>query len=346
MYTLAFTSDDLPSAVGFTHWSRIVSGTLTPVRLSSPHAEDFHGSVRMRNLGAVQLVVLRYSSLLAHRPTQLIRRTDPGLCQLMVPLHGSLTLSHAGQDMLLRPGDLVLKDSSQPFQLRALPDGATADGAPAGRELPGHLTAQFPRSLLSARDTDLDQLTAVRIPTDRGMGALLSNLLVRLGTGPECYRPAEATHLGTAVVDLFGAVLASSLHAESAQPREAMRRALVLRIHGFIHRHLPDPRLSPATIASAHHISLRHLHRLFQEDDTTVSAWIRHQRLEHCRHDLADPQLSAHRIHAIAAQWGYPQPADFSRAFRTAYGITPREFRHIALRAAFGAQLQRACAYC
>ncbi|GAB3988835.1 hypothetical protein GCM10029978_112270 [Actinoallomurus acanthiterrae] len=36
-------------------------------------------------------------------------------------------------------------------------------------------------------------------------------------------------------------------------------------------------------------------------------------------------------IHAIAAGWGFPRAADFTRAFRTAYGAPPRDYRLQAL---------------
>ncbi|WP_243741203.1 helix-turn-helix domain-containing protein [Streptomyces sp. 8K308] len=58
---------------------------------------------------------------------------------------------------------------------------------------------------------------------------------------------------------------------------------------------------------------------------TTLAAWIRHQRLERIRHDLADPTQRALPIHLIAARWGYTDPALFSRA---TYGTTPRDYRH------------------
>ncbi|GAB2620489.1 hypothetical protein GCM10027168_60690 [Streptomyces capparidis] len=111
---------------------------------------------------------------------------------------------------------------------------------------------------------------------------------------------------------------------------QARRRALWLRVHAFIDQHLGDPALGPEAIAAAHGISTRHLHRLFAEHDRTVAAWIRHRRLECCRDDLADPQLAARPIQSIAAQWGFTGPAQFSRAFRAAYGVSPREHRHAA----------------
>jgi AraC-like DNA-binding protein len=111
------------------------------------------------------------------------------------------------------------------------------------------------------------------------------------------------------------------------------QQALLVRIQGFIQQQLADPRLGPASIAAAHHISLRYLYRLFQHQQTTVGAFIRRQRLERCRRDLADAGLSHLPIHAVAAGWGFTEPAVFSRTFRGAYGMSPREYRHGAVTA-------------
>nr|WP_243274742.1 helix-turn-helix domain-containing protein [Streptomyces albus] len=74
----------------------------------------------------------------------------------------------------------------------------------------------------------------------------------------------------------------------------------------------------------------------------TVAAWIRRQRLEHCRRDLADPRLRDRPIHAIAARWGFPRPGDFTRAFRAAYGIPPRDYRRMAVNGEPGAEPREA----
>ncbi|MEO3829549.1 helix-turn-helix domain-containing protein [Actinomadura sp. B10D3] len=103
--------------------------------------------------------------------------------------------------------------------------------------------------------------------------------------------------------------------------------SLVAQIHAFVQTNLGDRNLTPASIAAAHHISLRYLHKLFQQEGHTVAAWIRERRLERCRRDLADPRLAARPIHAIAARWGFTSAAHFSQAFRSSYGLSPRQFR-------------------
>ncbi len=55
----------------------------------------------------------------------------------------------------------------------------------------------------------------------------------------------------------------------------------------------------------------------------TVSTWIRTRRLEQCRRDLLDPMLADRPVAAIAARWGFVDAAHFSRAFKTAFGVSP-----------------------
>ena len=134
-------------------------------------------------------------------------------------------------------------------------------------------------------------------------------------------------------LDLAVAALAAQLGAEDRLAPETRRQALVSRVEAFIEQNLGDPGLTPAAIAAHHHISVGYLHRLFQPRQLTVAAWIRHLRLERCRADLANPRLRLRPVHAVGARWGFRSPADFSRAFRAAYGMPPGDYRSQALAA-------------
>jgi AraC-like DNA-binding protein len=83
-----------------------------------------------------------------------------------------------------------------------------------------------------------------------------------------------------------------------------------------------DPGLGPEQIARAHFYSPRYVHKLFAEDGSGVSAWIRKQRMERALADLRRP--SDDTVAAIALRWGYRDAASFSRAFRQTYGCSPQ----------------------
>jgi AraC-like DNA-binding protein len=101
----------------------------------------------------------------------------------------------------------------------------------------------------------------------------------------------------------------------------------MLQITAYIERHLGDAGLAPGDIAAAHHVSTRQLHKLFHAQGTTVSGWIRERRLEHCRRDLLDARYASRPVASIGARWGYPDAAHFSRLFKGAYGLSPRDYR-------------------
>jgi AraC-like DNA-binding protein len=142
--------------------------------------------------------------------------------------------------------------------------------------------------------------------------------------------PAGRARVGAAALDLLTVALAGRLDRSGEVPPDTSQRALVLRVRAFIEGRLADPDLTPATVARAHHVSLRSLYKLFEGEPTSVAGVIRERRLERARRDLLDPALAARPVSAIAARWGLTNPAHFSRAFRAAYGASPAEYRRLA----------------
>lgn len=90
---------------------------------------------------------------------------------------------------------------------------------------------------------------------------------------------------------------------------------------------LGEPGLSPRSIASALHVSVRTLHAAFAPAGVSVSETIRTKRLERCRQDLADPALDSWRVSDIGSRWGFVSHSHFTAAFREVYGATPSAFR-------------------
>ncbi|QJS99186.1 helix-turn-helix domain-containing protein [Streptomyces asoensis] len=323
MIETVLRSEDLPVADRFEWWQELTSHTLTPTEITSDHADDFRACVRLLDLGAVQVSVLSYPSLRSRRTPALVRRSDPELYHLALTLRGRQSISHCRRDALVGVGDLLLYDTSHPYDASAFPDD---DGTVEG------IVVNVPRAAFPLPAAKVDRLLAAPLPGDTGMGALLSQFLLRLAPESDSCRPQDAIRLGGLTVDLITAFLAHHADTEDGVPPESRHHALMVGIHSFIERNLGDLKLSPSAVAASHHISVRYLHRLFQPQGITVSAWIRQRRLERCRRDLADPRLSDRPIGFLAARWGFVHASEFTRAFRRAYGIPPSTYRQDALR--------------
>ncbi|WP_406126283.1 AraC family transcriptional regulator [Streptomyces sp. NBC_00989] len=316
-----FRSDDVPVEDRFEYWRELTHQAIAPSHISSEHAGDFWAEQRMMELGPVYVWPTSLLPARFVRTEKLVRQCDPETYHLTLVLGGGLGLDHVGRTDFYGPRDLWVTDSSRPYDVHPSP----ADGQ---RAIAG-VGVDFPKALMPMPPDRMLPLLGRRLSGREGTGALLTGFLAGLDQQAESLRPSDATRLGTVVVDLVAAWFAQVLEAESALSPETRHRTLIARIRAFIRDNLHDPELTPPVVAAAHHISLSYLHRLFQEDarGETVAAWIRTQRLEGARRDLANPALRDTPIRAIAARWGLLRAADFTRSFRQAYGLSPREYR-------------------
>ncbi|XVQ06272.1 helix-turn-helix domain-containing protein [Spirillospora sp. CA-255316] len=253
-----------------------------------------------------------------HRTPGLIRRGGPELYRVVLAVSGTVLLGQDGGTARLGSGDLAVYDFSRPYEL--VYDSAVQLAV-----------FSLPREALAVPADTVRRLTAVAISGDGGTAALAAPLLRRVAEDVETYQPASAARLSTVVMDLLTTTVAEQSSQVAALDPETRERVLLRHVHAFVEQHLGDTGLSPAMVAAAHHVSLRYLHRLFESQDTTVAAWIRHRRLERCRRDLADPVYLGQPVSAIAARWGLPDPAHFSRLFRRVYGTPPAEYRRACL---------------
>jgi AraC-like DNA-binding protein len=318
MRTLIQT-EHLPPDERLAHWRAEVLRLPMPVDIRAATA-DLQARLAIANLGPVSIMSLLSRTRFEFRRTRsLIHRSDPEAYRLLLAVRGDGGLARENRDVRLRPGDLVLCDTSRPFGgWLGAPDGSASDVE--------WLLLTFPRSLLPLPARMTGRLVGERLPGQTGLGRLASGFIRQVAEA-ELSRPSDGLRLATAVLDLLTALLAHELEAENMASPEPLRHAQLLQIRNFITSRLGDPDLSPDMIAAAHHISTRQLHKLFSAEDETVAAWVRSRRLAACERDLADPLLREQPVHAIAARWGFTTAAHFSRVFRASYGVTPQDFR-------------------
>jgi AraC-like DNA-binding protein len=316
--------EDEPPRNRLDYFRHVVADTFVPFDLQIDAGRELRAQILTGSVGAVEVSTVSAPPLRATRTDKLIRASDPELFKLEVPVRGRTLFAQDDREALLAPGDLTLLDLSRPCRL-----------VDRGDEH-GNVAVKIPRTALPLRHDEVARLTAVPISGGDGLGAAISSLARHLARRLETESPAECgtegARLTTALIDLLTVALAERLDRTETIARATRRRALLAGVQSYIDRHLGDPRLSPSAVATAHHISLRYLYKLFETQHTSVAGWIRERRLERCRRDLLDPALVDWTVTAIAARWGLTDPAQFSRAFRAAYGLPPTEFRKAGTR--------------
>jgi len=322
---VVFRTADIPAGDLVARWRDTVCATFGSVDVRVESDGPFRGEVRVGSLGAVRFATVSGSHDTRHvfrRTPRLIRRESPEIYKFSVCLRGNSVLEQGRTTVALGTGDVMFSDFNRPFEWRT---GSAAQ--------PVFQFADFliPQRLLPFTEGEIASVGAASLGASGPCGALATSLVSRLAADAALYPPATATRLSAILLDLVTALLAEELRRPEMIPPESARRVLLMRIHSFIEHHLTDPELGPPAVAAAHHISLRSLHQLFADQDTTVGAWIRERRLQRVRRDLADPALRGLPVSAIAARYGFDSPAGFNRTFKHVHGIPPGQFRLLSL---------------
>jgi AraC-like DNA-binding protein len=112
----------------------------------------------------------------------------------------------------------------------------------------------------------------------------------------------------------------------SGDARAAVRAAVFGRVRRHVEHNLHEPGLSLESIVGASQLSRATLYRLFEHEGGLVT-YIRNRRLREAADELIRfPQAP---IVEIAYGLGFRSAADFNHAFRRAYDMPPRDFRHL-----------------
>ncbi|PJE99162.1 AraC family transcriptional regulator [Streptomyces carminius] len=320
-----FRTEDLGRAERFDAWRECMRRTVAPMEVTSHRLADFAASQRLLHLGRLSVWASTVQPCRYRRGPRDIRSSDPELYHLTLVLPGSGTLAtaQAGNSDASHGRDIYLIDTSRPCEVWSPPGGSPVVGI--GMEIPKPLVPLSP--LLRPH---VDRLLGRQISGRRGFGLLLAQTLVQLVGGEPGYRPSDVPRLNALLADLVAGMLAQESETTAGLPAGTRDRTLVLRVREYVRQNLRDPGLSPVTVAAAHHLSTRQLHRLFEAEEETVAGLIRAGRLEAARRALTDPARRAVPVHAVAADWGFTSPAHFSRAFRAAYGAPPGDYRRRA----------------
>ncbi|WP_433334563.1 helix-turn-helix domain-containing protein [Spirillospora sp. CA-294931] len=292
------------------YWRDVVSSAFGPLDVVAPPRAGFAARLTGRALGSVRAGEV-------HAPAHAVRRTAAQVSaesgewyKVGLMLRGSCLLRQDGRTMLVQPGDFVLYDLTRPVQISFVEH---------------HIfTVMVPHRAIPLESSRVAELTAMPLTEQTRTGPLVASFLRSLAEDGDAVEGPHAHHIGEALVELLTGTMTERL---GTAPPPGPDAALARCIEDWIDEHLHLTDLSPEVIARAHHLSVRQLYRIFQASGTTVARHVRTRRLEHCRRDLRDPFRSTQRISAIAARWGFPDAAAFSRAFRAAYGVSPTAYR-------------------
>lgn len=276
-----------------------------------PRAGLLRGKVAGDDIAETKLRRIRATRHSFERRAADIRADDPEVLHLLLMDRGTTQVEQDGRTASLQPGHLLLYDSSRPFRFETAAEFQFT-------------IALVPKRLLPVPDHQVRQNTARAFDSRQGVGAALAPFLVSIANHTHGTGASQQLAMQHALTNMYVALMADPEGSGQHPPSVHLQLA-----KSFLNRHLGDPNLAPADVATACNISLSYLHRIFAADDTTVAGYLREQRLQAAHRDLTTSLLDE-LIHVVGARWGLPDPAHFSRLFKGRFGITPGQARNAA----------------
>ena len=266
----------------------------------------------LTELGDLVLCSSVSTAVKLHRTAELARDDLTPSVFLALQMTGSSVVVQRGREVVLRPGELVVYDSTMPFVL--------SDTAGMRQH-----KFRFPLDRMGLPADVFRQICATTLCPGHPIAELAAAYFYRLASRPASFERAGGEVVSEPSIELLRAVITTHLDAVELG-KDSVHATLFVRIMEYVRAHLRDPRLSAAQIAAEHHISVRHLYKVLAANGISLGDWIRTHRLEQCRNEIGakgpvDPLAS------IARRWGFTDPSSFARIFRAAYDMSPREWR-------------------
>jgi len=247
-------------------------------------------------------------------------------------------------DLPIREGDIAVLSARKPHrwitrhgELLALAIDLCESTAPARTGNPNR--EDFESMLAVLMGTGEPEVLPGMVKSDETFSGLVRSYREEA----ELKRPGFRTRIGALSTEML--VRLARLHANAVPQRLAAQAAVaaqggvvpirlsprhyVERAREYLHSDYRRAIALPE-LAERVGLSVTHLHRLFVGQlQMPPMAYLRQYRLERARELLAQ---TARPVRAIAKDVGYPEPERFCKAFRRAFGNSPRQFRQTALR--------------
>jgi AraC-like DNA-binding protein len=264
-----------------------------------------HAAIDLADLGGISVVAFDMSPVVMARTGRHVTDGYDGFA-LSVATGPSLGARQAGDDFTISPGEAVLMDARLPSEL-AGPEAMNFLGFRISRNWFERFSLALPESGRKLRaSAPLDMLVAYasRIAGNpalqsEGLARMIESHVSDLLAASMIAGGNIATHDAAALADLRYRCISEGLRARASQPG-----------------------LTLPSFARSIGVSERGIQATLSRCGTTFSDLLRRFRLEIAQAHLRRGDRS---VAAVAFASGFQDLSTFNRAFRTAYGLTPRD---------------------
>ena len=312
MQQISYTTRELMSSRRAEMWRRFISDTFVELDCDGMSGNDFFGELSARSIGNIGISSITTDGYDVFRTKSAIAGSKTDDFLVSVQTKGSSIIRQLGREAVLNPGDFTIYDSTAPYHLHF------------SNRL-SQIVVQIPRDVMKKHFAVPEALTAMKIPGGHGLAEITTNFANSAFHQSLSLDEQSQEQVAQTLLELLTSSI--RLSVDSSKRESLTLETQLVSIKRFIQDRLRDPSLTPTLIAASHNITVRYLQMLFKLEQTSPARYIRDQRLERARQDLANPSLLHQSISQICFSWAFSDTAHFSRVFKSQFGQSPRDYR-------------------
>ncbi|MCW2317993.1 AraC-like DNA-binding protein [Rhodoblastus acidophilus] len=292
-------------------WREAVATLFEVDELGAGEPGRFHADLQSYVLGPLLFGRSRASGQRFRRTAETVARS--GVDHIVVQLYvsGGYEGVAGAAPIRVGPGDICVLDLAQTLETRA-----TAFE---------NFNLVIPRPMIDRRLPQPDALHGLVLPAASALTQLLGRHFAALFDCAPRLTLDQCQAVADGAIALIVACLRGELERRDAVIGGADDLSL-LRIRQHIEARLDAADLSAESVAGHFGLSRASLYRLFSPLGG-VADYIRSRRLHRAFFDLAAATSRGPRVSEVARRWNLGSEANFSRAFKAAYGVSPRAAR-------------------
>ena len=263
-----------------------------------------------RTMPGLRILTASYTSVLREGVRQ-----EGDLLYLCMTLSGTTVGSRRGHEMALSDGDAVLMTNEEAAWTMSSPSSVKIAGI------------RVPRSAIAPLVPKLENATMRRITKDTSGLRLLRKYLDVVADDEALAAPASQRLIVGHFYDLVALALGASSDAKALAADRTVGAVRLAAIKADIVANLDDGNLNATMVATRNRVTVRYLHKLFENEGITYSEFVLGRRLTRAYCLLTNPLHTRRAICTIAFELGFNDLSYFNRTFRRRYNATPSEIR-------------------
>ncbi|MFT4265973.1 MAG: helix-turn-helix domain-containing protein [Xenophilus sp.] len=309
----SWSSDELPESMRLRGWRDALHQTVLEMDAVPLRRDGFFSSIERCSLGRILPHQARGAPQRVSRSPAEIARGRRNAYYLLSQPRMPWGAAQAGHASLLRPGDVVLIDSREPYAFD-FRDGLD------------DLSVELPIDWVESWVAQPARLIGRPLRCDEGWGLALRGVKEALVPRSLHGLPADQDELIEAQLGGLLSLLGDA-GCVARPPPAAHERALAVLRSRF-----RQAGLSAAEVAADAGMSLRSLHRAMAAHGGSFLGSLMAMRVDAAAAMLAQPRFRQLSVAEVGRRCGFADPSHFARQFARRRGVAPLAFRARALR--------------